>query len=319
MLVLPAVCSLGERMISHSGKKYSLYEGTPTLRDIAIALGRLPRWCGATQVFWPVLAHTMVVADLLKAYGPRLELAGLTHDVDEACGWGDISKQLKGTLTKRNQREMRIRFGHEVLGVDLTREWDDEWLHQCDALAADAERQAFLDGGGTHPPAFVLAATLRQKDKHLSYEYIDSFGRPVEDWIERVERLVKEIKAVEHCHSKDKGVYAGKLDPRPSHSDVVGNRIPGERADRLLALREQPRRHVREQLFPAAKKHGAGNGVAFESRCLADQPEPEGSGVGGVRGGAQQGWFHNLLVCSVCGVEYGANTYHKCDPDGFTL
>lgn len=66
---------------SYSGRRVGPNYSAPSLDDIAISLGRICRYAGACKRFWPVLLHSMVVADLL----PKEEkIYGLLHDASES-------------------------------------------------------------------------------------------------------------------------------------------------------------------------------------------------------------------------------------------
>lgn len=62
---------------SYSGEKIGPEFGVPTIQDISVQLGRICRYGGACRRFWPVLLHSMVVADLVPNH---LKVYALLHD-----------------------------------------------------------------------------------------------------------------------------------------------------------------------------------------------------------------------------------------------
>lgn len=141
-------------MISYSGVVYDEMFSTgvfPTLDDTITALSRLPRWCGSTKRAWSVLDHSRLVASLLEYEGPIAAFAGLTHDLEEGLGWGDISKDLKGSRVGQRQLRQRATYlgflvPDQALVTSVVAIWGSAALHRADALAAAIERYHMLDG-----------------------------------------------------------------------------------------------------------------------------------------------------------------------------
>lgn len=69
------ICYLGEEVWPDD-------QGSPSLYSIGVALGRIPRFCGHTREYYPVLAHVLTVAAIMP---PEYALFGLLHDAPEAC------------------------------------------------------------------------------------------------------------------------------------------------------------------------------------------------------------------------------------------
>jgi hypothetical protein len=67
-------------VFSVDGRKIGPGYEPPTLSEISRGLGKLCRFAGNCRVFWPVLLHSMVVADLVA---PEVELYALLHDAAE--------------------------------------------------------------------------------------------------------------------------------------------------------------------------------------------------------------------------------------------
>jgi hypothetical protein len=87
-------------MISYSNREvWPEGDGTPSLIDIGVALGRIPRFCGHTKEWYPVLAHVLTVATILP---DKYALYGLLHDSPEAC-MGDVPTPWKTEVARRRE------------------------------------------------------------------------------------------------------------------------------------------------------------------------------------------------------------------------
>jgi hypothetical protein len=187
-------------VVSYSGVSYTKTDGAPPLKDAVVALSRLCRWNGATERWWPILAHSHVVADLLKPLGVRMELAGLSHDLVEGLGLSDIASPLKNAEIKETENFIRQRIvvGSYLGGIDLSYEWYSPDLKQADEQAASAERFLFLDGKSmcTDIKAVVTTASYVAARKYAEIEYLDPNGRPVKQFLKRFEDLVYDLHAL---------------------------------------------------------------------------------------------------------------------------
>jgi hypothetical protein len=185
-------------MISYSHLLYTAESGSPTVHDIAVQLARIPRWCGATEPFWPVLAHSLVVADALKAYGPLWELAGLTHDWSEALGVSDISFSLKTPCMREVEHRLRDRIVWELCGrMNIRQYWDSDRLKQVDADAAAIEKWLLI--GGYEPYSFSQKchdSTTALVDRFCPVEYLNPYGEPVKYFLKRFEELKRELHSM---------------------------------------------------------------------------------------------------------------------------
>lgn len=99
-----------------SGQKVTRDEGTPTVRDMAIALSRLTRYAGNSDA--TVLAHSFIVHDILAAQGcnKRLRFFGLVHDVTESV-MGETPKPYKTVEYKEFENVLEARIYAERFGV----------------------------------------------------------------------------------------------------------------------------------------------------------------------------------------------------------
>lgn len=92
--------------------------GVPSPLDIAVQLGRLPRFAGATRVWpWSVLHHTVACLKYAYEFGAmsQFELALLAlHDAEE-CATGDVPTTWKGTETRTWQDRLSGRLFRRYL------------------------------------------------------------------------------------------------------------------------------------------------------------------------------------------------------------
>lgn len=114
--------------------------GIPTVGEIAQGLGRAPRFAGQTRTLYPVLAHSLVVANLVyKATGDNLAaLCGLLHDAPEAF-LGDTPSTWKVDAHEAAERKI-LRRCLARFGITLAEYDDHHWqVKAADMLALRAE------------------------------------------------------------------------------------------------------------------------------------------------------------------------------------
>lgn len=82
-----------------------------TVEEIAVQLGRIPRWCGATKQFVSVLHHSLFCARVAEERGHRLDgvISALCHDFHEAFT-GDIPMPFVSNQIKRLQDNLDRRI-----------------------------------------------------------------------------------------------------------------------------------------------------------------------------------------------------------------
>jgi hypothetical protein len=136
-------------MITHSGRFVWPNGGpvtptAPSLDDIAIGLGRTARFAGQTQHWYPVLAHTLVVARLVE---PEHQIHALLHDAPEAIV-GDVPTTWK-TQAARDHEEELIRRIYAELDLDLPDDTATADVKQADQRALLAEAHVLAHD---HPP-----------------------------------------------------------------------------------------------------------------------------------------------------------------------
>lgn len=102
-------------MITYSGQRvYVEGTGVPTLYDIGVSQGRIARFNGHTQEWYPVLAHSLVVARLAPDFAA---LHALVHDAPEVC-CSDVPTPWKTQAARNREERLLERMYHN---------WELEW------------------------------------------------------------------------------------------------------------------------------------------------------------------------------------------------
>jgi len=150
----------------------------PSLADIAVGLGRTPRFGGQTKVWWSVLHHSFVCERLAAEFAPcrtpreRLELRqyALLHDAHEA-GTGDVVTPWKTGEIREAQEALDTRIFREVVRHDPRGERTRVWMGEIDRRALVAE--SWVVG----PPGLnrVLNETPLPGDIHAVQRVMQSF------------------------------------------------------------------------------------------------------------------------------------------------
>lgn len=125
-------------MITYTGIHVTPEFGAPSLRDIAVQTMRIPRFCGAGEIFWPVGMHLLLVADLCP---PELEHHALLHDAAEACV-SDVPRPMKTAQAKTVEARIIARL-YTLLGVNPPTKKEQKAIHAADMRALGAEGCSF--------------------------------------------------------------------------------------------------------------------------------------------------------------------------------
>lgn len=113
---------------TYSGNRVDLDgEGAPTIKDVAVHLGRIPRFAGATKGWWTVLHHSICAERIVRAYlmehdlpshdTARCRLEALYHDAHESLT-GDVPAPFKGEEMKSFQTRFDRRIWEDTLGLE---------------------------------------------------------------------------------------------------------------------------------------------------------------------------------------------------------
>lgn len=102
-------------------------QGVPTIKDIAVMQGRMCRYNGACQIYWPVLTHSLAVSQLVK---PKNKVHALLHDAAEVVT-SDIPRTMKTDENKELEMRILLRI-YDSLGIPFPN--DENW---ADVMEAD--------------------------------------------------------------------------------------------------------------------------------------------------------------------------------------
>lgn len=119
-------------MITHGGERvYADDNGVPSIETIGWSQARIARFNGHTEQYYPVLAHSLVVANLLPA---RAGIFGLIHDAPEVC-CADVPSPWKTKAAKRREARLLKR---------MCKEWELPYPfpEDIEALVAHADMKA---------------------------------------------------------------------------------------------------------------------------------------------------------------------------------
>jgi len=132
--MVPTVPTVSGSMMTFSGNHFEAFNPNsppPGIADISVALGRVCRFSGQGSRWWPVLLHSMAVADLLSN---EVKIYGLLHDAAESV-MGDVPRGFKTADYKDLEEHVMARilksFGLPPMGpktVSLVKFADDELL-----------------------------------------------------------------------------------------------------------------------------------------------------------------------------------------------
>lgn len=195
--MLDQLTGRGCGFMTHSGVHITPDSGSPEIIDIAIGLGRIGRWGGQSRFFWPVLLHSMVVADMLPAH---LEAHGLLHDATEIL-IGDVPRAFKLPEVSALEKVLHARIAKHLGLPELNQ--DDAWLvKHVDNCVLVAE--AFVLGPIGTADLFVKSnvepgsVTVHYVEKMVNrYFYADTISvdsRAVQDFVTRTEIALKCVR-----------------------------------------------------------------------------------------------------------------------------
>jgi hypothetical protein len=134
----PVITFSGVR-IEPSTKFGGKYDGVPTLVDIAVGLGRMPRFAGQTRRWWSGILHSFVTHEICRLEGgtSRDQLLCLLHDAHEAVT-GDIPAFFKTKDMSVFQAEIDERL-YTAYGLWPISEVEHDIVKACDDAALRAE------------------------------------------------------------------------------------------------------------------------------------------------------------------------------------
>ena len=186
-------------MFTNSGLRVFPETGiAPSLTDIGLSLGRVPRFGGHTTAWWPVLLHSIVVHEMMHQIHPtrEFELLALLHDAHESVT-GDVPTPWKTDDIRQHQRDLDLRI-RSAFGLPLTPDWPhDERLAECDLRALYAEavclgppglQEFFGIDEPHHADCFLVRAVHRRWGRPQDTDGHDSPG--VLEYCQRINHLL---------------------------------------------------------------------------------------------------------------------------------
>lgn len=131
------ICFSGARI--EPKERFPEFQGVPGITDIALGLGRTPRFGGQTRRWWCGIHHALVCADIaiMLQYSERLQFLCLTHDAHEALT-GDTPAFFKPPKLAKWQKEIDKRLFSEW-GVWPISKAEHEAVKLVDDIALRAE------------------------------------------------------------------------------------------------------------------------------------------------------------------------------------
>ena len=187
-------------MFSYSGQRIDAASGSPTLNDVAVGLGRIARFAGQSEKFYPVLLHSLLVGDLVPS---QYELFGLLHDAMEAVT-GDCVGPFKTTEMCELEDRMWLRFMWERFGIETLPEGWEGHVKQADQRALFVEARRIGARGLVETLRFDPTLTVpdplaeerfdRYQMRYLLMDLVTPAGAAVRDFKERVESAWKRYK-----------------------------------------------------------------------------------------------------------------------------
>ena len=173
-------------MLTFSSREVTADSGAPSLLDIGIHLGRIPRWAAATKSFYPVLLHAMTVADLLPL---KHQIHGLLHDSDESVT-EDVPGPIKPEELRRLQQKIRVRI-YKELGFTPPSDEVEALVKRADVRAQIGEAHVVGPAGLRGKKQFLPRDLPAEKivayyaGKYEYEDYLEPGGRAVEDFVKR--------------------------------------------------------------------------------------------------------------------------------------
>lgn len=159
-------------MITYGGERVTVQTGAPSIFSIGVSLGRIARFCGHTEHYYTVLAHSLTVAELLP---PEFAIHGLLHDAQESLV-SDVPTPMK-TQVARNREAVLLRniYISNCLPWPITEE-AQELVDEADHTALVAEAHILK-----HPGAEAQWGTEYDE---LAGELTKKHLRKAKDWLD---------------------------------------------------------------------------------------------------------------------------------------
>lgn len=158
-------------VMAHSGSVASLVDvgDEILLEDIAVHLGRMPRFVGATSVFLSGIHHALNCEQIAqeRGHGYAERATCLSHDFHEAFT-GDVPRPLKSRQMKEWQRKLDIMIQRDLMIPAVT----STLVYEIDTIALLTEAYCFgpegmvefISPGWEPDPVYIeLVETIREE------------------------------------------------------------------------------------------------------------------------------------------------------------
>jgi hypothetical protein len=184
-------------MLTYSGIHVQKEFGAPSIQDIAVQSMRLPRFCAAGELWYPLGIHLMLVADLLP---PELEHHGLLHDAAEICV-NDVPRPMKTQEAKELEQLVLLRT-YFLHGLRPPTSEELTLIHEADMRAVNVEGTTEIGPRGF----FEAQPNLRVDEAAMEIlrGYLDRFDPrevvaiPGNIWAQELEQRLR--KAIARAH-----------------------------------------------------------------------------------------------------------------------
>lgn len=209
---------LGLKVMGYSGALVSLVDAGDrvNLEDIAVQLGRIPRFVGATEPFLSGIHHALN-CELIAAsagYGMAERATCLSHDFHEAFT-GDVPKPLKGEWLSDLQRKLDRMIYRDLDIPKVT----SLLVHEIDYAALVTEAYCFGPEGMVEyisPGAEPDTENIRIV-RHVCDKLGDTIGGPdapgVRYFIDRCEWVFSEARREVYGEKQSQGSSIRQPDP----------------------------------------------------------------------------------------------------------
>lgn len=184
-------------MRTFSGISVGKKKGAPSIEDIATMQGRICRFNGATKFYWPVLLHSLAVADLAQSeYNiPYLTLCALLHDAAETI-ISDIPRDIKTRQQERLERYYLANI-YSALGIKWPNFMERSHIAVVDRRVGYAEAALFGPSNtaddfplGRIPSDIFAENIVSQYTKFTFEDVLLPDGKYVKQYIDRVKSLL---------------------------------------------------------------------------------------------------------------------------------
>lgn len=168
-------------MITRTGERVFTDNNVgPSMESVAVALSRIPRFCGHTQYWYSVFSHTMVVTKLMAK---KHAIHGLLHDAPEAIV-SDVPTPWKTVAAKKREKVLLRRI-YRDLGLALPDEMSQMAVDVADkaALAAEAHVIGHPAAEEFWPNPDPKAVRFTEEELDMTSDYLADPDAAIDRWL----------------------------------------------------------------------------------------------------------------------------------------